>query len=79
MQFLKKNYEKIVLGAVVVIALGIVAFLPIMVSQENKKLDDLEKKVYDLVAKRFLSIFYPSAQFEVTTRITRVRKSAEAR
>ena len=42
MQFLKKNYEKIVLGAVVVLALGIVAFLPIMVSQENKKLDDLE-------------------------------------
>ncbi len=38
------------------------------------KLDDLEKKVYDLVAKRFLSIFYPSAQFEVTTRITRVEE-----
>ena len=36
------------------------------------KLDDLERKVYDLVAKRFLSIFYPAAQFEVTTRITRV-------
>ena len=30
------------------------------------------RKVYDLVAKRFLSIFYPSAQFEITTRITRV-------
>jgi len=43
MQFLKKNYEKIVLGAVVVLALGIVLFLPIMVSQENKKLDELEK------------------------------------
>jgi hypothetical protein len=42
MQFLKKNYEKIVLGAVVVLALGIVAFLPIMVSQENRKLDELE-------------------------------------
>ena len=38
------------------------------------KLDDLERKVYDLVAKRFLSIFYPSAQFEVTTRITRVEE-----
>src|SRR5882757_322850 len=36
MQFLKKNYEKIVLGAV--------AFLPIMVSQENKKLDELENQ-----------------------------------
>jgi hypothetical protein len=42
MQFLKKNYEKIVLGIVVLLALGTVAFLPIMVSQENKKLDELE-------------------------------------
>ena len=36
------------------------------------KLDDIEQKVYDMVAKRFLSVFYPAAQFEVTTRITRV-------
>jgi len=36
------------------------------------KLDDLERKVYDLVAKRFIAIFYPSAHFEITTRITRV-------
>jgi len=36
------------------------------------KLDDFERRVYDLVAKRFLAIFYPAAQFEVTTRITRV-------
>jgi DNA topoisomerase III len=40
--------------------------------ESPSKLDDLERKVYDLVAKRFLSIFYPAAQFEVTTRITRV-------
>lgn len=36
------------------------------------KLDDIERKVYDMVAKRFLAVFYPAAQFEVTTRITRV-------
>jgi DNA topoisomerase III len=36
------------------------------------KLDELERKVYDMVAKRFLSVFYPAAEFEVTTRITRV-------
>ena len=36
------------------------------------KLDDIERKVYDMVAKRFLSVFYPAAQFEITTRITRV-------
>src|SRR5271170_6611595 len=46
------------------------AITPTLESPE--KLDDLERKVYDLVAKRFLSVFYPAAQFEVTTRITRV-------
>ena len=46
------------------------AIIPTLESPE--KLDDIERKVYDLVAKRFLSIFYPAAQFEVTTRITRV-------
>jgi DNA topoisomerase-3 len=46
------------------------AIIPTLESPD--KLDDLERKVYDLVAKRFLSVFYPAAQFEVTTRITRV-------
>ena len=31
-----------------------------------------EQKLYDLVTKRFLAIFYPAAEFLVTTRITRV-------
>jgi hypothetical protein len=43
MQFLKKNYEKILLGAVVLVALGIAAFLPILVGQESQKLDDLRQ------------------------------------
>ena len=46
------------------------AIIPTLESPD--KLDDIERKVYDLVAKRFLAIFYPAAQFEVTTRITRV-------
>jgi DNA topoisomerase-3 len=46
------------------------AIIPTLESAD--KLDDIERKVYDLVAKRFLSIFYPAAHFEVTTRITRV-------
>jgi len=29
-----------------------------------------EEKVYDLVVKRFLSVFHPAAQYEVTTRLT---------
>jgi DNA topoisomerase III len=35
-------------------------------------LDEWERKVYDMVARRTIAIFYPPAQFEVTTRITRV-------
>jgi hypothetical protein len=45
MQFLKKNYEKILLGVVVLATLGIVAFLPILVSQEKKSLDEMENVV----------------------------------
>src|SRR5437764_13086109 len=35
-------------------------------------LDDYERRVFDLVAKRFVAVFFPSAQYENTTRITRV-------
>ncbi len=35
-------------------------------------LNELEAKLYDLVTKRFLAVFYPAAEFLVTTRITRV-------
>ncbi|HWD90721.1 MAG TPA: hypothetical protein VG938_00075 [Verrucomicrobiae bacterium] len=45
MQFLKKNYEKIVLAVVAIAALGVVAFLPILVSHEKSKLDVLENTV----------------------------------
>jgi DNA topoisomerase-3 len=36
-------------------------------------LSEAEFKLYDLVAKRFMSVFYPSAQFTVTTRISQVQ------
>jgi DNA topoisomerase-3 len=35
-------------------------------------LSETEQKIYDLVARRFIAVFYPAAQFEVTTRITTV-------
>ena len=35
-------------------------------------LKEQEQKIYDLVAKRFIAVFYPSAEFLVPTRITRV-------
>lgn len=33
-------------------------------------LSDAEQKLYDLVVRRFLAVFFPSAEFTVTTRIT---------
>ncbi len=37
-----------------------------------KHLNELEHKLYDLVTRRFLAVFYPAAEYAVTTRITRV-------
>jgi DNA topoisomerase-3 len=48
------------------------AIIPTLESPD--KLDEFERRVYDLVAKRFLAIFFPPAEFEVTTRITRVEE-----
>jgi DNA topoisomerase-3 len=44
--------------------------------QLPKALNELEEKLYDLVVKRFLAVFYPSAEFQQTTRITRVEGEA---
>lgn len=40
--------------------------------QAPKHLSEPEQKLYDLVVKRFLAVFYPAAESLVTTRITRV-------
>tara|TARA_B100000686_G_scaffold346257_1_gene432551 strand:- start:1501 stop:3999 length:2499 start_codon:yes stop_codon:yes gene_type:complete len=47
-------------------------FAIIPTALKPKRLNDAEQKLYDLVTKRFLAIFYPSAEYLVTTRITRV-------
>jgi len=39
-------------------------------------LDDKEQRIFDLVSRRFVAVFYPAAHFEVTTRITRVEGEA---
>ncbi len=41
-----------------------------------KNLSEPEQKIYDLVTKRFLGIFYPSAEYNITTRITRIEQEA---
>ena len=38
--------------------------------QAPKSLSETEAKLYDLVVKRFIAVFYPPAEFMVTTRIT---------
>ena len=40
--------------------------------QAPRNLSDAEAKLYDMVVKRFLAVFFPAAEFLVTTRITRV-------
>ncbi len=39
-----------------------------------KSLSEVEAKLYDMIAKRFLAVFFPSAEFMVTTRISTVAK-----
>ncbi|SMF99154.1 DNA topoisomerase III [Burkholderia singularis] len=40
--------------------------------QAPKSLSEPEQKLYDLVVKRFLAVFFPAAEYRVTTRITEV-------
>jgi DNA topoisomerase-3 len=46
------------------------AIIPTM--QAPSGLSEAEQKLYDLVVRRFIAVFYPPAEFMVTTRITRV-------
>lgn len=47
-------------------------FAIIPTTTEPKSLDEMEYKVYDMIARRFVAAFYPEAQFDVTTRISTV-------
>jgi DNA topoisomerase III len=47
-------------------------FAIIPTTQTPRGLTEPEQKLYDLVTKRFLAIFYPAAEFLETIRITRV-------
>ncbi len=45
--------------------------------QAPKSLNELEAKLYDMVLKRFLAVFFPPAEFMVTTRISSVKVGAK--
>jgi DNA topoisomerase-3 len=48
------------------------AIIPTSIAPKN--LSEHEQKLYDFVTRRFLAVFYPAAEFLVTTRITRVKE-----
>ncbi len=41
------------------------------------KLDDAAAKLYDMIVKRFLAVFFPHAEFEVTKRVTTIDHGSE--
>jgi DNA topoisomerase-3 len=47
-------------------------FAIIPTGAELKHLDEMEAKVYDMIARRFVAAFFPAAEFDVTTRISKV-------
>ncbi|MEI2624150.1 MAG: DNA topoisomerase III [Giesbergeria sp.] len=46
--------------------------------QAPSGLSEAEQKLYDLVVRRFLAVFFPSAEYLVTTRISKVEQGAQA-
>ncbi|MBM3395219.1 MAG: DNA topoisomerase III [Betaproteobacteria bacterium] len=49
-------------------------FAIIPTQQLPKALNEVQGKIYDMIVRRFLAVFYPAAEFLVTTRITEVEK-----
>jgi len=47
-------------------------FAIIPTTQVPKNLSEPEQKLYDLVTRRFMAVFFPPAEFQVTTRFTEV-------
>jgi len=47
-------------------------FAIIPTTTEAKNLDHAEAKIFDIVARRFVAAFYPAAEFDVTTRLSKV-------
>ena len=47
-------------------------FAIIPTGQLPKTLNETEQKIFDLVTRRFMSVFYPAAEYDVTTRFTTV-------
>ena len=49
-------------------------FAIIPTPEKPKKLKEEEEKIYDMILRRFIAIFYPSAEFNITTRLSQVEE-----
>ncbi len=47
-------------------------FAIIPTGADPKALDEFEMKIFDMIARRFIAVFYPPAEFDVTTRLSTV-------
>ena len=47
-------------------------FAIIPTTHEAKHLDEMEAKIFDMIARRFVAAFFPAAEFDVTTRLSTV-------
>jgi DNA topoisomerase III len=45
-------------------------FAIIPTEHEAKNLDEAEAKLFDMIARRFVAVFFPAAEFDVTTRLS---------
>lgn len=53
-------------------------FAIIPTTQAPKKLSEAEQKIYDLVTRRFIAIFFPPAEYSITTRTSVVQVAGES-
>ncbi len=49
-------------------------FAIIPTAHEAMHLDESEAKVYDMIARRFIAVFYPAAEFDITTRLSVIKE-----
>jgi len=52
-------------------------FAIIPTTHEAKHLDEMEAKIFDMIARRFVAAFYPAAEFDITTRLSTVAPGHE--
>lgn len=51
-------------------------FAIIPTNERSRSLDEAEQKIFDMIVRRFIAVFHPAAQFDVTTRTTIVEGHA---